>query len=92
MLDIMINYYHGLVDDESTTLEGFAQVIITTSQQSLEAMSFTDGMGQQCEAIFSLLGQVESLANQTNLLALNDAIESARAGSRGEALLLWQMK
>jgi methyl-accepting chemotaxis protein len=94
MLDIVINSHRGVVDDEGTTLESFVhdssqtledfvQVIITTSKQSLEAMSFTDEMAKQLEGIFSLLGQVESLASQTNLLALNAAIEAARAGDAG---------
>ena len=94
MLDIVINNHRGAVDDEGTTLESFVddssqtledfvQVIITTSKQSLEAMSFTDEMSNQLEGIFSLLGQVESLASQTNLLALNAAIEAARAGDAG---------
>jgi len=94
MLDIVINNHRGPVDDEGTTLESFVddsnqtledfvQVIITTSKQSLEAMAFTDEMSNQLEGIFSLLGQVESLASQTNLLALNAAIEAARAGDAG---------
>jgi methyl-accepting chemotaxis protein len=94
MLDIVINNHRGAVDDEGTTLESFVhdssktledfvQVIITTNKQSLEAMSFTDEMSNQLEGIFSLLGQVESLASQTNLLALNAAIEAARAGDAG---------
>jgi methyl-accepting chemotaxis protein len=94
MLDIVINNHRDAVDDEGTTLESFVhdssqtleefvQVIITTSKQSLEAMSFTDEMSNQLEGIFSLLGQVESLASQTNLLALNAAIEAARAGDAG---------
>jgi methyl-accepting chemotaxis protein len=93
MLDIVINNHRGTVDDEGTTLESFVhdssqtledfvQVIITTSKQSLEAMTFTDEMSNQLEGIFSLLGQVESLASQTNLLALK-AIEAARAGDAG---------
>jgi len=94
MLDIVINNHSGAVDDKGTTLESFVhdssqtledfvQVIINTSKQSLEAMSYTDEMSNQLEGIFSLLGQVESLASQTNLLALNAAIEAARAGDAG---------
>jgi methyl-accepting chemotaxis protein len=93
MLNIVINNHRGVVDegttlesfvhDSSQTLEDFVQVIITTSKQSLEAMSFTEEMSNQLEGIFSLLGQVESLASQTNLLALNAAIEAARAGDAG---------
>lgn len=94
MLDAVIKSHSGGVDDEGTslesfvhdssqTLEDFVQVIITTSKQSLIAMSFTEKMGDQLDGIFGLLGQVERLASQTNLLALNAAIEAARAGDAG---------
>jgi len=94
MLNIVVSNHSAIVDDEGTTLESFiddssqtlddfVHVIITTSKQSLEAMSFTDEMDKQLEGIFNLLGQVESLASQTNLLALNAAIEAARAGDAG---------
>jgi methyl-accepting chemotaxis protein len=94
MLNIVLENHKGVVDENGTTLESFVhdssetleefvQVIITTSKQSLEAMSFTDDMSNQLEGIFKLLGQVESLASQTNLLALNAAIEAARAGDAG---------
>jgi methyl-accepting chemotaxis protein len=69
--------------DSANTLESFVEVIINTSKQSLETMSFTDQMVQQFDGIFNLLAQVESLASQTNLLALNAAIEAARAGDAG---------
>lgn len=94
MLNAAIGNRQGTLDEEGTTIESFVhdssetldtfvQVIITTSKQSLEAMSFTEDMSKQLEGIFSLLGQVESLASQTNLLALNAAIEAARAGDAG---------
>lgn len=73
----------SFVDDASKTLEDFVNVIITTSKQSLQAMSYTDDMLKQLDGIFSLLTAVESLASQTNLLALNAAIEAARAGEAG---------
>ncbi|MFT6901474.1 MAG: methyl-accepting chemotaxis protein [Colwellia sp.] len=95
MLNAAIGNRQGTVDKEGTTIESFVQdssetldtfvqAIITTSEQSLEAMSFTEDMSKQLEGIFSLLGQVESLARQTNLLALNAAIEAARAGDAGK--------
>jgi methyl-accepting chemotaxis protein len=94
LLNAVINSHNGDVDDEGSTLKSFVhdssetlkdfiQVIITTSKQSLVAMSFTEEMSKQLEGIFNLLGQVESLASQTNLLALNAAIEAARAGDAG---------
>ena len=71
------------VNDSSKTLDEFVEVIITTSKQSLQAMSFTDDMLKQLDGIFNLLAEVENLASQTNLLALNAAIEAARAGEAG---------
>ena len=94
MIATLINHNHSIGDEHDTTLESFVQrsgetldnfveVIINTSKQSLETMSFTDEMVKQFEGIFSLLEQVENLASQTNLLALNAAIEAARAGEAG---------
>lgn len=71
------------VADSGRTLESFVDVIINTSKQSLQTMSYTDDMVKQFDGIFNLISQVESLANQTNLLALNAAIEAARAGDAG---------
>ncbi len=73
----------GFVHDSNQTLENFVSVIINTSKQSLETMSYTDDMVAQFDGIFKLLAQVEGLASQTNLLALNAAIEAARAGDAG---------
>ena len=71
------------VKDSGNILDNFVDVIINTSKQSLETMSYTDDMVKQFDGIFNLLAQVESLASQTNLLALNAAIEAARAGDAG---------
>jgi methyl-accepting chemotaxis protein len=73
----------SFVKDSNSTLENFVSVIINTSKQSLEAMSYTDEMVKKFDGIFKLLEQVESLSSQTNLLALNAAIEAARAGDAG---------
>lgn len=71
------------VSDSNKTLDDFVGVIINTSKQSLETMTYTDEMAEQFDSIFKLLSQVEGLASQTNLLALNAAIEAARAGEAG---------
>lgn len=73
----------SFVVDSNKTLDDFVGVIINTSKQSLETMTYTDDMVAQFESIFKLLSQVEGLASQTNLLALNAAIEAARAGEAG---------
>ena len=94
MIKLLIEHSRNIGDDEGTsleafvkdsnsTLESFVEVIINTSKQSLETMSYTDDMVEQFDGIFKLLMQVESLASQTNLLALNAAIEAARAGDAG---------
>jgi methyl-accepting chemotaxis protein len=71
------------VSNSNKTLDDFVGVIINTSKQSLETMTYTDEMVEQFDSIFKLLSQVEGLASQTNLLALNAAIEAARAGEAG---------
>ncbi|PKG81810.1 chemotaxis protein [Colwellia sp. 75C3] len=73
----------SFVTDSNKTLDDFVGVIINTSKQSLETMTYTDDMVAQFDSIFKLLSQVEGLASQTNLLALNAAIEAARAGEAG---------
>jgi methyl-accepting chemotaxis protein len=73
----------SFVTDSNKTLDDFVGVIINTSKQSLETMTYTDDMVKQFDSIFTLLSQVEGLASQTNLLALNAAIEAARAGEAG---------
>jgi methyl-accepting chemotaxis protein len=94
MISVLISHTQTIGDDENSsledfvnnsnkTLEDFVSVIINTSKQSLETMSYTDKMVEQFDGIFKILSQVESLASQTNLLALNAAIEAARAGDAG---------
>ena len=62
--------------------------------QSIEAMQVTQDqiqrlkenmaqLGQQAEAIGTIMTVIEDIADQTNLLALNAAIEAARAGDAG---------
>jgi len=78
-----VNSLESFVSDSNKTLEDFVSVIVNTSKQSLETMSYTDDMVKQFDSIFQLLSQVEGIASQTNLLALNAAIEAARAGEAG---------
>ncbi|KGJ87674.1 methyl-accepting chemotaxis protein [Colwellia psychrerythraea] len=94
MIQLLISHSASMGNDKSSSLENFVKnsnqtlddfvgVIINTSKQSLETMSYTDEMVMQFDSIFKLLSQVEGLASQTNLLALNAAIEAARAGEAG---------
>jgi methyl-accepting chemotaxis protein len=75
----------SFVTDSNKSLDDFVGVIINTSKQSLQTMTYTDDMVAQFDSIFTLLSQVEGLASQTNLLALNAAIEAARAGEAGRS-------
>jgi methyl-accepting chemotaxis protein len=94
MIQLLISHFGNMEDgqggslesfvtDSNRTLDDFVGVIINTSKQSLETMTYTDDMVAQLDSIFKLLSQVEGLASQTNLLALNAAIEAARAGEAG---------
>lgn len=48
-----------------------------------ELRNHMNALGQQAEAIGSIMTVISDIADQTNLLALNAAIEAARAGEAG---------
>lgn len=73
----------AFIDETSIILDQFVQVMITVSKHSLETVHYIDDMVEKLDGIFSLIENVEDLANQTNLLALNASIEAARAGDVG---------
>ncbi|MGB0899228.1 MAG: methyl-accepting chemotaxis protein, partial [Psychrobium sp.] len=74
---------HEFLEQSSRLTNEFVQVVINNSKQSLKTLSHIDNMVKQVDSIFSLLQNVEGLANRTNLLALNASIEAARAGEVG---------
>ncbi len=63
----------------SGSLEGLREV----GSLVREARSSVSMLGEQTQAIGSVLSTIEDIADQTNLLALNAAIEAARAGDHG---------
>ncbi|WP_435273863.1 methyl-accepting chemotaxis protein [Psychrobium sp. nBUS_13] len=75
--------FHEFLENSSRLTNEFVQVVINNSKQSLKTLSHIDNMVKQVDSIFSLLHNVEGLANRTNLLALNASIEAARAGEVG---------
>ncbi|MGD0797804.1 MAG: methyl-accepting chemotaxis protein [Acidobacteriaceae bacterium] len=63
------------------------QSTVATIQQLLVANQATatkiGELGQASDAIGTIIGVIDDIANQTSLLALNASIESARAGEHG---------
>ncbi len=71
------------INETSSILDQFVQVMVNVSKNSLETVHYIDDMVEKLDGIFSLIENVEGLASQTNLLALNASIEAARAGEAG---------
>ncbi len=74
---------HLLVAETHTLLQEFVDLMMTTSQSSMQMVHAIDDISQQMDQAFALLKDVSDIADQTNLLALNAAIEAARAGEAG---------
>lgn len=61
---------------------------VVQSMEHIETLTYgmregLETLGQQANAIGSIIGMINDVADQTNLLALNAAIEAARAGEAG---------
>jgi len=73
----------GFSEETSKTLQYFVDLLVKLSTQSVDTVYKIDSMLDEMDAVFTLLANVETIAEQTNLLALNAAIEAARAGEAG---------
>ena len=71
------------VEETNSVFQHYIDLLINMSRQSIEVVHKIDDMVEQMDGIFSLVGNVKTIAEQTNLLALNAAIEAARAGEAG---------
>ncbi len=63
-----------------------SQVVTAIGDVNTVSLQLSDdikSLGNQVEAIGSVMGVISDIADQTNLLALNAAIEAARAGDAG---------
>lgn len=65
-------------------MDGFVELLVKVSMQSVSTVHNIDDMVTQTSAIFSAVDEVQGLAKKTNLLALNASIEAARAGEAGK--------
>lgn len=65
------------------TVSGVVSAIDEVSGQANSLRSSMEDLDVKADAIGSVLGVIEDIADQTNLLALNAAIEAARAGEAG---------
>lgn len=79
--------HHGSISnfvvEINEVLEHFIEILVNTSQESMETVHRIDDMVEHMDSIFDLLEHIKTIADQTNLLALNAAIEAARAGDAG---------
>ncbi len=61
----------------------YVELLVSVSEKSVNAVHRIEDMVQHVDQMFSLLGNIQEIADQTDLLALNAAIEAARAGEAG---------
>lgn len=64
-------------------IDQYVELLVSVSEKSIDAVHQIGDMVTHFDEMFSLLGQIRTIADQTNLLALNAAIEAARAGEAG---------
>ncbi|GAB2887202.1 methyl-accepting chemotaxis protein [Uliginosibacterium flavum] len=74
----------NFANEVTVMMDGFVELLIKVSMQSVSTVHNIDDMVDQTEAIFSAVDEVQGLAKKTNLLALNASIEAARAGEAGK--------
>ncbi len=73
----------SFAQDIGEELQSLVAILKGMSAESETVARRSQEMVVQMDAIFTLLGDVNAIADQTNLLALNAAIEAARAGEHG---------
>ena len=75
--------FDRFIRETSEVLESYVDLTVMVSDKGIMAAHKMQDMLDQMDKMFSLLHEVNYLADQTGLLALNASIEAARAGEFG---------
>ncbi|WP_279500089.1 methyl-accepting chemotaxis protein [Hahella sp. CR1] len=78
--NISIEFFAKSLDQVIGT---YVELLVSVSEKSVNAVHRIEDMVTHIDQMFSLLGNIQEIADQTDLLALNAAIEAARAGEAG---------
>jgi methyl-accepting chemotaxis protein len=77
--------FHAFAVELGSFLGNSAGVLTTLSQQNAESLRRMDSMVSQLDGVFSLVRDINGIADETYILAVNAQIEAARVQRAGES-------